>query len=115
MTIPRIRIEGLDEARRSYAAIFRPPARSRVLYTAIRTRSGWRRLADPARTEPGHAVALTLSDPGEGRRVFDALAIGGRVETPYQPTVWSPGFGRLIDRWGTRWMVDAMPAPRGGA
>jgi len=25
---------------------------------------------------------------------------------PLSPTFWSPAFGQLTDRWGTRWMVD---------
>jgi PhnB protein len=126
MTIPTFLFEGTSmEARRRYAAIFRARAPLRpsrdlgdsVLYAAVRTRQGWRPLPDPSQADPmaGSAFAVTMSDPAEGRRVFDALAEGGQVEAPYEPSPWSPGFGRLTDRFGACWMVDAMPAPRGGA
>jgi PhnB protein len=39
------------------------------------------------------------------RRVFDALADGGRVEMPLQKTFWAAQFGMLVDRYGARWMV----------
>ena len=125
MTIPMLLFTGArEDAQRAYAAIFHPPSRRTLprepdtcLYAALRTRLGWRPLRDPARAglPPGGDVAVTMSDPAEGKRVFDALAEGGEVEQPYQPSAWSPGFGRLTDRWGTHWMVDAMPPPRGGA
>ncbi|HVG48544.1 MAG TPA: hypothetical protein VM899_10475 [Rubellimicrobium sp.] len=122
MTIPSFLFEGsCEDARRAYAAIFRPkPARAPqdpVVYASVRTRGGWRPVPDLSRTDPaaGSAFAITLSDPAEGQRIFEALAEGGHVEAPYEPSPWSPGFGRLTDRFGTSWMVDAMPPPRGGA
>ena len=122
MTIPTLLSQGTSQdARRAYAAIFHPrPSRAPqdpVLYAAVRTRLGWRPLPDPARAEPrpGRAFAVTLCDPAEGKRVFDALAEGGHVDRPYEASPWSPGFGRLTDRFGATWMVDAMPPPRGGA
>ncbi|WP_210526546.1 hypothetical protein [Rubellimicrobium arenae] len=129
MTIPCFTFEGsCADARRTYAAIFRPrPQAGRpcpasafpnpLVYASVHTARGWHAVPDPCRADPGAgtAMAVTLSDPGEGQRVFDALSHGGRVETPYGATDWSPGFGRVTDRWGTRWMVDAIAAPRGGA
>ena len=125
MTIPMLLFTGpREDAQRAYAAIFHPrsPQAQRsspttCLYAALRTRVGWRPLPDPSRADLplGGDVAVTMSDPAEGQRVFDALAEGGEVEQPYEPSAWSPGFGRLTDRWGTHWMVDAMPPPRGGA
>lgn len=44
---------------------------------------------------------------GGARRIFDALAEGGRVTMPFEATFWSPGFGMAVDRFGTRWMVNA--------
>ena len=127
MTIPCNLFEGTssDDARRAYAAIFRAPLRAegrldpmnRTIYASVSTHHGWRPVTDPSRAEPaaGSTVAVTLSDTAEGRRVFDALAQGGQVEHPYGPTAWSDGFGRLTDRWGTHWMLDTLPPPRGGA
>jgi PhnB protein len=54
----------------------------------------------------GMSINLQVATPDEGRRVFDALANGGRVTMPYAQTFWSPGFGMLVDRFGTPWMVN---------
>ena len=31
----------------------------------------------------------------------------GESPMPFQPTFWAKGFGMLIDRFGTPWMVNA--------
>ena len=54
----------------------------------------------------GISVAIQLTDMAEGRRVFDALAQGGRVTMPFDKTFWSPGFGMVTDRFGTPWLVN---------
>jgi PhnB protein len=53
------------------------------------------------------SVTLTLPSAAEAERVFAALAEGGTVRMPLAPTFWTPAFGTLSDRWGTRWMVMA--------
>ena len=54
----------------------------------------------------GAALSLTLDDPDEVVRVFDALAEGGSIEMPLGPTFWSPSFGSCVDRFGVVWMVS---------
>ena len=54
----------------------------------------------------GLSVALSLPDAAESRRIFDALAEGGTVTMPFAETFWSPGFGMVVDRFGTPWMVN---------
>jgi PhnB protein len=54
----------------------------------------------------GFAVSLSLKDKAESERVFNALAEGGRVTMPFQATFWSAGFGGLVDRFGTPWMIN---------
>ena len=55
----------------------------------------------------GFAVALHFGDAAEGERVFEALAQGGTVQMPYQATFWAKGFGMVLDRFGTPWIVNA--------
>jgi PhnB protein len=52
-------------------------------------------------------VALSLNYPSahEAKRIFDALAQGGKVIMPMAPTFWADSFGMLTDRYGTSWMV----------
>ena len=55
----------------------------------------------------GFSVAVHFDDPADGERVFNALAEGATVRMPFQATFWAKGFGMLIDRFGTPWMVNA--------
>jgi PhnB protein len=59
-------------------------------------------------TKPaGFCVAVHFDDVTEGERVFSTLAQNGKVQMPFQPTYWAKGFGILIDRFGTPWIVNA--------
>jgi PhnB protein len=61
-------------------------------------------------TVHGMCVNYSLADPGDAKRVFDALAEGGEVQMPLGETFFSPAFGMCIDRFGTPWMIMAeMP------
>jgi PhnB protein len=53
----------------------------------------------------GMCTNVTVADPARAKEVFDALAEGGRVQMPLAETFFSPGFGMLVDRFGTPWMV----------
>src|SRR5262249_12382856 len=55
----------------------------------------------------GMQVNVNFADPGEAKRVFDALAEGGQVQLAITATSWSPAFGMCVDRYGTPWMVSA--------
>ena len=59
----------------------------------------------------GFALSLNYPTPADARRVFDALAAGGKVTMAMEKTFWSEAFGMLSDRFGTPWMVGGgMPA-----
>ena len=55
----------------------------------------------------GFCVAMHFDDVAEGERVFSALAQNGQVQMAFQATFWAKGFGMLIDRFGTPWIVNA--------
>ena len=55
----------------------------------------------------GMYVIYTTKSPEDAQRIFEALAEGGTVEMPAEPTFWSPMFGVCVDRFGTPWMVNA--------
>lgn len=58
--------------------------------------------------EPMKGFNLTLSydTTEEGKRVYDELAAGGKVTMEWQKTFWAEGFGMLVDRYGTPWIVN---------
>jgi PhnB protein len=58
----------------------------------------------------GAAVNVTIGDVEDARRIFDALAEGGRVDMALGETFWSPLFGSCTDRFGVAWMVNVAPS-----
>ena len=58
----------------------------------------------------GFSLALVCPTASEARRVFDALAQGGRVTMPLEKTIWAEAFGMLVDRFGTPWMINGEMA-----
>jgi len=59
----------------------------------------------------GMSVSISGFVPSEGERIFKTLAEQGKVSMPFQKTFWSPGFGMLVDRFGTPWIINsAEPA-----
>jgi len=60
----------------------------------------------------GVMMALTYSTAAEGRRVFNALAEGGKVTMPLGETFWADSFGMVTDRFGTPWGVNGGAKPQ---
>ena len=55
----------------------------------------------------GLHVSLNVEQPADAQRIFDALAENGTVTMPFEKTFWAAGgFGMLVDRFGTPWMVN---------
>ena len=56
----------------------------------------------------GNAVSINLEPDtrAETKKLFDALAQGGKVEMPLQDMFWGALFGSLVDRFGVRWMFN---------
>ena len=54
----------------------------------------------------GFSVALTYGSADEARRAFDALADGGMVTMPLQPSFFAQVFGMVIDRFGAPWTIS---------
>lgn len=62
----------------------------------------------------GFSVILNLSGVERAHQIFAALAEDGKVSMPFQSTFWSPGFGVVVDRFGTPWEINCA-AGRTGA
>jgi PhnB protein len=56
----------------------------------------------------GNNVYINLQPDtrAETKRLFDALAAGGKVEMPLQDMFWGAYFGSLADRFGVQWMLN---------
>lgn len=60
--------------------------------------------------QKGFSVMQTAPDATLARAVFDQLAEGGAIIDPFKPTFFSPGFGMVQDKFGTHWIISAMPS-----
>ncbi|MGE5625408.1 MAG: VOC family protein [Bacillota bacterium] len=75
----------------------------------VLTGSDW--MADrPYEKKQGFYVSLVYDSAAEVRRVYEALAEGGRINLPLQKTFFTEAFGMLVDRYGTPWMIRTAPA-----
>ena len=88
-----------------------PPNPDMVIHAALTLDAGDLLMASDDPTGDGTgvkgmAVNLTLADPDEATRIFEALAEGGQITMPLGETFWSPRFGMCTDRFGTSWMVN---------
>ena len=56
-------------------------------------------------------ISLTISarDDAEAKRIFNALADGGKANMPLTKTFFASSFGMVDDRFGVHWMVIAGP------
>lgn len=55
------------------------------------------------------SVFHAAADAAAAARVFAALSEGAQIMMPLSATFWSPAFGMLTDRFGTRWMISVAP------
>jgi PhnB protein len=53
----------------------------------------------------GFALSISVKTEAESKKLFNALAEGGRVEMPLAKTFFSPSFGMVADRFGIMWML----------
>lgn len=88
------------------------PDRKKKVMHARMTINGQALMASDAPPEhfhkpQGFSVSLTIADPAEAQRKFNALADGGNVTMPFGKTFFSKGFGMCIDQFGIPWMVNS--------
>jgi PhnB protein len=57
----------------------------------------------------GSSVFHSAPSAGRAAEIFAALSDGGSVTMPLAPTFWSPAFGMVTDKFGTRWMISTAP------
>jgi PhnB protein len=91
-----------------------PDWRSKILHATLMIGETELAGADvlPEQYQPpqGFFVLLSMPDDEAAPRVFSALSEGGTTLVPFQKTFWSPGFGVLVDQFGTPWEVSCEPA-----
>jgi PhnB protein len=53
---------------------------------------------------------VTIDDPADAERIFNALAENGAVKMPIQQTFWAACFGMPVDQFGVPWMINCENA-----
>lgn len=88
----------------------RPGLEEKIMHASVRIgTSDW--MCSDGQCDPkagsmnGFSLSLTADDAAGAEKYFNALADGGQVMMPFQPTFWSKGFGMVVDRFGLAWMV----------
>ena len=88
-----------------------PGSADRILHASLTLDDGLLMASDSMVGHPyegmhGFSLALTYPTAVEARKIFDALAEGGKVTMPMQKTFWAEAFGMLVDHFGTPWMIN---------
>lgn len=60
----------------------------------------------------GFSVMQTVPDVPNAQAIFDQLALGGTIVDSFRQTFFSPGFGMVRDKFGTHWIISALPSPQ---
>lgn len=58
--------------------------------------------------QAGFSVMQSAPDVATGRAWFGKLAQDGHIIEDFKPTFFSPGFGMVVDRFGTHWIISAI-------
>lgn len=51
-------------------------------------------------------ISLEPDTRAEADRLFNALAVGGKIDMPIQDMFWGAYFGSVTDRFGVHWMIN---------
>jgi PhnB protein len=74
--------------------------------TAIMVSDG--QFGQPKKDYQGFTLSIGADDAPSGERVFNVLAKGGEVLTPWQSTFFTSGFGMVKDRFGVPWLINVV-------
>jgi PhnB protein len=87
-----------------------PSDQQRVMHAMLMFEGGMLMASDTpnssmAQPMGGMSVSVSLADAASARRVFEGLSPQAQVRMPFGKTFWAEGFGVLVDRFGTPWMI----------
>lgn len=51
-------------------------------------------------------ISLNPDSLEEGQKLFDALTVNGKIETPLQKMFWGAYFASFSDQFGVQWMMN---------
>ncbi len=110
------KLDLLTHAQSPVAAQTPPGSADRIMHARLTFDGGALMASDTMAGHPGEgmkgfSLSLVYPTAAEGKRIFDVLGQGGKVTMPFDKTFWAEGFGMLVDRFGTPWMVGGGMTP----
>lgn len=97
----------------SPAAQMAPPGwENKVLHGRLDAPSGTICVMDAPEERAGRVgdgnflISIALPDQNGTADIFSKLSAGGTITMPLEKTFWSPMFGILVDKFGTKWMIN---------
>jgi PhnB protein len=89
-----------------------PGSENKVMHTELRIRDAVIMASDGNCTgKPqfaGFSLSISVPDPDDADKLFNALADGGQIQMPIGKTFFSPRFGMVADRFGVGWMINVV-------
>ncbi len=61
---------------------------------------------EPSKHGDNVTLMLYFDDTEEQKKLFDALAEGGKIVMPLQDTFWNAIYGQLVDKFGIIWQFN---------
>jgi PhnB protein len=52
------------------------------------------------------SLSLTFEDGARGERIFNGLAVGGKITMAIDKAFWGGRFGMVTDKFGIEWMMS---------
>jgi PhnB protein len=96
-----------------YHASDDPSEQEKVMHSQLETPDGFVLMAADTpnvmeyQPQAGVSVSLSGDDEEKLRGYWDGLSAGGSVIMPFERAPWGDTFGMCVDRFGTRWMINA--------
>jgi PhnB protein len=92
-----------------------PPAvKNKIMHVALPIGNGNSLMASDAPAEMGFKVnegnnvyiCINPESKAEAEKLFNSLAVGGKVNQPLQDMFWGATYGDLTDKFGIKWMIN---------
>lgn len=68
------------------------------------TIGGW---GPPFQAGNNFSISVNTGSKENANKIFQALAVSGKITMPLEKTFWGAYFGMLTDKFGVNWMVNS--------
>lgn len=88
--------------------------KNRVMHVTLKISDEVKIMASDIMPSMGHKlnvgnhnyISLMPDSKEQGKKFFDGLSAGGKIEMPYEKAFWGAYFGSFMDKYGNGWMIN---------